>query len=164
MVWWMAERLRAGQDLLDGLSQRKATLLAVARSAVAHQQDFFREGKTALKPLTMAQVAAEIGENGIDESTVSRAVSGKFMRTPRGVAELRSLFVAGIQTADGGTLAPDRVRDRLRTLVAAENPAEPLSDNALAKRLADEGMPIARRTVVKYRGLLGIPAAAARKR
>ena len=161
---WMAERLRAGQDLLDGLSQRKATLLAVARSAVAHQQDFFREGKSALKPLTMAQVAAEIGENGVDESTVSRAVSGKFMRTPQGVVELRSLCVAGIQTADGGTLAPDRVRDRLRALVAEEDPANPLSDAALAKRLADEGMPIARRTVVKYRGLLGIPAAPARRR
>lgn len=161
---WMAERLRAGQDLLDGLSQRKATLLAVARAAVARQQAFFREGKAALLPLTMAQVAAEIGDGGIDESTVSRAVSGKFMRTPRGVEELRALFRTGVKTADGETLATDRVQARLKAIVAAEDPSKPLSDQAIADALAKEGLPIARRTVVKYRGLLGIPVAAGRKR
>ena len=161
---WLADRLRAGQELLDGLSQRKATLLAVARSVVAHQQAYFREGKDALLPLTRAQVAAEIGDGGVDESTVSRAVAGKWVRSPQGVVALGSLFRSGVKTASGDTIAVDRVQARLRDLVAAEDPARPLSDQALADALAKEGLPIARRTVVKYRGLLGIPVASARRR
>ncbi len=158
---WMARQIRAGQDLIDGLSRRKATLLAVARSVVAHQQRYFREGRDALLPLTMAQVAAEVG---VDESTVSRAVAGKYLRSPLGVDELRRLFRGGVKTASGETIAVDGVQARLRALVAAEDPARPLSDQALADLLAKEGLPIARRTVVKYRGLLGIPTAADRRR
>ena len=158
---WLRDRIREGEELLDGLSQRKATVLAVARRVVARQQACFREGPAALAPLTMGQVAADLG---IDESTVSRAVSGKWVRSPLGVSELRSFFRAGIQTASGETIAADRVRARLAELVAAEDPAAPLSDAALAARLAAEGLPIARRTVVKYRGLLDIPSAAERRR
>ena len=158
---WIRDRIRDGEELVDGLAQRQATLLAVARRVVARQQAFFRDGPAALSPLTMGQVAADLG---LDESTVSRAVAGKYLRSPRGVAELRSFFRAGIKTATGETIAADRVRSRLRELVAAEDPARPLSDQALAARLAAEGLPVARRTVVKYRGLLGIPPAAERKR
>ena len=158
---WMADRIRAGRELLDGLSQRSATLLAVARSVAARQQDYFREGADALKPLAMSQVAADVG---VDESTVSRAVSGKYLRSPRGVAALRSFFVAGVSDGGGGTVSPNRIQARLRAIVAAEDPARPLSDQAVSDLLGKEGMPIARRTVVKYRELLGIPPAAERKR
>lgn len=158
---WIRDRIREAEELADGLAQRKATMLAVARRVVARQQAFFRDGPAALAPLTMAQVADDLG---IDESTVSRAVAGKYLRSPRGVAELRSFFRAGIKTAAGDTIAADRVQARLRELVAAEDPARPLSDRELAGRLAAEGLPIARRTVVKYRGLLDIPSAAERKR
>ena len=158
---WMAERVRTGRALIDGLAQRKATLLAVARAAVARQQDYFRDGPEALRPLVMAEVAAEVG---VDESTVSRAVAGKWVRGPRGTFELRSLFRAAVRTAGGETIETDRVRARIRALVAAEDPARPLSDAALAALLAGEGAPIARRTVVKYRTQLGIGTAASRRR
>ena len=158
---WMAEKIRAGRDLLDGLSQRSATLLAVARSVTARQQAFFRDGEKALLPLSMSQVATDVG---IDESTVSRAVSGKYLRSPRGIAPLRSLFVAGVPNGEGGAVSPNRIQARLREIVAAEDPARPLSDQTVSALLAKEGLPIARRTVVKYRELLGIPAAAERRR
>ena len=158
---WMAERVKTGRALIDGLEQRKATLLAVARAAVARQQAYFRDGPAALRPLTMAEVAETVG---VDESTVSRAVSGKYARGPRGVFELRALFRTAVRTAGGETIETDRVRARIRALVAAEDPARPLSDAAVAAILAKEGAPIARRTVVKYRTQLRIPPAAQRRR
>jgi len=157
---WMERNLREADALVDGLRLRQETLLKVARSVVSRQQGYFRGGRAALRPLTMAQVAADVG---VHETTVSRAVAGKWIRSPQGVEELRKLFVGGISTGDGGAVATDRVRERLREIVAAEDPAAPLSDQALSVRLKAEGLPIARRTVAKYRAMLGIPDAAARK-
>ena len=158
---WMERNLREADALVDGLRLRQQTLLKVARSVVARQQDYFRDGRAALRPLKMSQVAQDVG---VHETTVSRAVAGKWIRSPQGVEELRKLFVEGIATGDGESVATDRVRERLREIVAGEDPSAPLSDQALADRLKAEGMPIARRTVVKYRRMLGIPVATDRRR
>ncbi len=158
---WMERNLREADALVDGLRLRQQTLLRVAQSVVARQQGYFRDGRAALRPLKMAQVAQDVG---VHETTVSRAVAGKWIRSPQGVEELRKLFAEGIATGDGESVATDRVRERLREIVAGEDPSAPLSDQALADRLKAEGLPIARRTVVKYRGMLGIPVAADRRR
>jgi RNA polymerase sigma-54 factor len=112
--------------------------------------------------MTMGDIAAALG---VHESTVSRAVAGKWMDTPRGPREFRSFFTAGLKAdGDGAAVSNKAVQERIRALVRAENPAAPLSDAAIAKTLAAEGVTIARRTVAKYRDILHIPSTSERKR
>jgi RNA polymerase sigma-54 factor len=115
----------------------------------------------ALRPLTLREVAAEIG---LHESTVSRAVARKYVRTPRGTLPLRAFFASGIDTGGGGETSSTAVQSMIRDLVNAENPRKPLSDARLAALLKAGGVPVARRTVAKYREALGIPSSHERVR
>ncbi len=146
-------KIRDGKFLIKSLHQRQETILNIAKEIVRRQHDFFAKGKTHMKPLTMAQVAEVVG---VHETTVSRAVSGKYMDTHHGVFEMRYFFTAGLKTASGQDMSNASVKEMLAALVKEENPASPLSDEALVKLLTEKGVIIARRTVAKYRGELNI--------
>ena len=154
-------RIRSAEQLGEFARQRRATTLRVAAEIVARQQDFFRLGVSALRPMTMEEIA---GALGVNETTVSRAARDRWMRTPRGLVEFRAFFTTGVRTEGGGTVSNRSVQERIRQLVEAEDPARPLADDAIAAALQAEGVHVARRTVAKYRGLLGIPTAALRRR
>ncbi len=158
---WLDANIRAGEALVFNLDQRRRTLLAISRAIVARQADFFARGPDFLRPMSMAEIAEALGLN---ESTVSRAVAGKWMRSPRGLHELRSFFGGGVRTEGGGETSVEAVKRRLKAMVDAEDPSEPLSDLAIAKRFADEGVVLARRTVAKYRESLKIPSSSSRRR
>jgi RNA polymerase sigma-54 factor len=145
---------RALQRMVEG---RNSTLLAVGQEVLARQVAALDHGIGALVPMTMAEVAEALR---LHESTVSRVVAGTAVDTPRGTWWLRALFTQAPR--DGGPAA-GALRDRLARLVAAEDPAHPLSDEALAQALAEGGAPIARRTVAKYRAMLNLPPAHRRR-
>src|SRR5439155_7202860 len=113
----------------------------------------FEQGVSALKPLTMNEVAQVVG---VHETTVSRAVSNKYMQTPHGVFEMKYFFTSGYQRADGQVVSNTSVKDTVANLIAAEDPASPLSDQEIVKVLTERGLNIARRTVAKYRSELKI--------
>lgn len=144
--------------LIRMIEGRNATLLSVGQEILARQTAALETGLGALQPMTMAEVATALG---LHESTVSRVVTGTAVDTPRGTWWLRNLFTRAAQ--EGGPSA-GALRDRLARLVAAEDPDNPLSDEALAEALAEGGAPIARRTVAKYRAMLNLPPAHRRRR
>lgn len=156
-----AERGRGQAEakaMVKMIEGRNSTLLAVAQEVLTRQTAALEEGAAALQPMTMAEVAEALG---LHESTVSRVVAGASVDTPRGTWWLRALFT---QAAREGGLSAAALRDRLARLIAAEDRHAPLSDDALAARLADGGTPIARRTVAKYREMLKLPPAHRRRR
>lgn len=158
---YLRGHLQEARWLLKGLEARADTLLRVVRWLVREQVAFLEFGPQALRPLTLRGVAAGLG---LHESTVSRAIARKYLRTPRGTLALRDFFASGIGTDDGGSASSTAIQDRIRQLVAAENPRKPLSDARLADTLKAEGVPVARRTVAKYREALQIPASHERMR
>ncbi|QNN47508.1 RNA polymerase factor sigma-54 [Thermomonas brevis] len=158
---YLRGHLQEARWLLKGLESRADTLLRVVRCLVREQAAFLEFGPQALRPLTLRSVAAELG---LHESTVSRVIARKYVRTPRGTMPLRDFFASGIDTFDGGSASSTAIQDRIRQLVAGENPRKPLSDARLADTLKVEGVPVARRTVAKYREALQIPASHERVR
>lgn len=146
--------------LMDAVEQRRNTLLRVIRVVVDEQREYFDYGPEALKPLPMTQVAEQLG---IHVATVSRAVSEKYLQTPRGVVALRGFFSGGLQTESGEDMSYDAVRAAVKDTVEGEDKAKPLSDDAIVEVLKERGIEIARRTVAKYRGQLGIPTARMRR-
>ena len=152
--------LSNAQWLIDAVEQRRQTLLRVINAVIAAQREVFDVGPEAMKPLPMTQVAEQLG---IHVATVSRAVAGKHIQTPRGVFALRRFFTGGTQTESGEDMSWESVKAALREVVDGEDKSKPLSDEALAKALKEKGIEIARRTVAKYRGQLGIPSARMRK-
>ena len=152
--------LSNAQWLIDAIEQRKRTLVRVLNVVAAAQRDFFDQGPEALRPLPMTQVADQLG---VHVATVSRAVAGKHVQTPRGVVPLRRFFSGGLQTDEGEEMSWEAIRASLREVVDAEDKSRPLSDEALSKALKAKGIDIARRTVAKYRDQLNIPAARLRK-
>lgn len=153
--------------LMDAVNQRRGTLLRVVKAVVKAQREFFDMGPQSLRPLPMSQVADEIG---VHVATVSRAVSDKYVATPRGVLPLRKFFSGGLSTkadssgGEGGEeMAWEAIKLALREVIDSEDRAKPLSDDALADALKARGIEIARRTVAKYRDQLGIPPARLRK-
>ena len=150
---YIREKIRAGKFLIKSLHQRQATILNIAKEIVKRQHDFMDKGVAYLKPLTMVMVADVVG---VHETTVSRAVSGKYMETPQGIFEMKYFFTAGIQTAGGEGMSNTSVKDMIADMFKAENPAKPLSDQEIVKMLTDKGIVIARRTVAKYRSELNI--------
>jgi RNA polymerase sigma-54 factor len=145
------------RSLMRMVEGRNTTLLSVGREILTRQVAALERGMGALQPMTMSDVAASLG---LHEATVSRVVAGTAVDTPRGLWWLRSLFT---QSAQEGGPAAGALRDRLARLVAAEDPAAPLSDAALAEALAEGGAPLARRTVAKYRAMLHLPPAHRRR-
>ncbi|RMD66421.1 MAG: RNA polymerase sigma-54 factor [Planctomycetota bacterium] len=152
--------LSNAQWLMDALDQRRSTLQRVLNVVAAAQRDFFDQGPQALKPLPMTQVADQLG---VHVATVSRAVAGKYVETPRGVMPLRRFFTGGLTTDSGEGLSWDAVKAALQEIIDQEDKRQPLSDDALVEALKERGIDIARRTVAKYRAQLGIPAARLRK-
>ncbi|WP_164716321.1 RNA polymerase factor sigma-54 [Paenibacillus whitsoniae] len=153
---WNTARL-----FLRSLEQRRDTILRVARALAEEQADYLRQGPAGLKPLTLREIADRLG---LHESTVSRAVSGKYAQTPWGVKELKSFFASGLQTDVGDTASSASVKAQIQTRILEENYAFPYSDQQLAELLRQEGIRISRRTVAKYREELGIPPSTLRRR
>ena len=152
---YLRGRLQEARWLLKNLEARGETLLKVMRCLVRQQAGFLEFGEQALRPLTLREVAAEVG---LHESTVSRAVARKYVRTPRGTLPLRAFFASGIDTGGGGETSSTAIQSMIRALIEAENPRKPLSDARLAAVLKAGGVPVARRTVAKYREAMSIPS------
>ncbi|GMV26020.1 MAG: RNA polymerase sigma-54 factor [Phycisphaerae bacterium] len=146
--------------LIDAVNQRKRTLLRVVKAVVEAQREYFDYGPQALKPLPMTQVADQLG---IHVATVSRAVSEKYLQTPRGIVPLRKFFTGGTQSDTGEEVSWDAIKAALKDVIDAEDKSKPLADEALADELKKRGLEIARRTVAKYREQMGIPTARLRK-
>jgi RNA polymerase sigma-54 factor len=154
-------QLVEARNLIHSLNQRRQTILRVAQSIVLHQQGFLEQGVRALLPLTQQEVAQELG---LHESTVSRATRLKYLQTRWGVFELRRFFGAGVPTDTGEATAARAVQALMRELLAAEPVGKPLSDMRLAQLLAQRGVTVARRTVAKYREVMGVLPASLRRR
>ena len=157
---YVKDKLRSALWLLKSVDQRQRTIYKVAESIVKHQRGFLDHGIEQLRPLVLRDVATDIG---MHESTVSRVVANKYMHTPRGVYEMRFFFHSGITSSMGEAISSVTIKDRIRKMIEAEAPARPLSDSQIADALAREGLPLARRTVAKYREELRIPPSNLRK-
>jgi RNA polymerase sigma-54 factor len=160
-VRYLKEHIRSAEAFIRNVDRRKDTVTRIAEIVLEVQRDFFEDGKGPLRPLRLEDVAVEIG---VHLSTVSRGVTGKYMATPYGMFELKHFFSGGYRTSSGMDVAATTVKQRLRAFLADEDSARPLSDQRLADQLSDEGIPVARRTVAKYREELGIEPSWARKR
>jgi RNA polymerase sigma-54 factor len=158
---YIRERIRSGAFLVKSIHQRQKTIHLIASEIVAAQQEFLEKGISALRPMTMAEVAERVG---VHETTVSRTVANKYMRTPVGVFELKYFFTPGLKTAQGPTVSNKTVQDKIGAMIKQESPTSPLSDQVLQEKLSAEGIEIARRTVAKYRLILRIPPSHLRKR
>lgn len=158
---YLRGQLQEARWLIKSLETRADTLVRVARAIVRQQSAFLDHGHEAMRPLTLREVAEELG---LHESTISRATTRKYLRTPRGTFEFKHFFSSGIATEHGGAASATAIQAMLRKLIEAENPRNPLSDQRLAETLKAEGIPVARRTVAKYREAMNIPASNERQR
>ena len=150
---YLKEKIRAGKFLIKCLHQRQTTIFNIATEIVKRQRGFFDEGVAHLKPLTMNQVAEVVG---VHETTVSRAIANKYVQTPYGLFDLKYFFTPGYQTASGEVMSNTSVKDAIQDLIARESASKPLSDQEIVKILSERGIPLARRTVAKYRSELGL--------
>jgi RNA polymerase sigma-54 factor len=157
---FLRKNIRSAQWLIGAIAQRRETVRRVAEEVFHVQRDFLDQGAEALKPLPMVEVANKVG---VHVATVSRAVAGKYVETPRGIFPLRMFFSGGTTTDDGQDMAWNAVKAKLKEIVDAEDKSHPLNDDKLGEELKKHGIDIARRTVAKYRGLLGILPARKRK-
>jgi len=150
---YIRDKIRGGKFLIRSIHQRQQTIFNIAEQIVSRQRDFLEHGPSHLKPMIMREVADAVG---VHETTVSRAVSGKYMATPQGVFEMKYFFTSGYQTATGESLSNISVKEAILDLVKHENGSAPLSDHEMVEILGERGIPIARRTVAKYRDELNI--------
>ncbi|HEX4123850.1 MAG TPA: RNA polymerase factor sigma-54 [Tepidisphaeraceae bacterium] len=157
---FLANNVRNARWLIESIEQRKSTILRVIRAVVDAQRDFFDRGPEHLKPLPMIHVADQLG---IHVATVSRAVSEKWIQTPRGVFPLRRFFSGGTTSSEGEDMSWDAVKEKLKAIIAEEDTHNPLNDDEIVAKLKDQGIELARRTVAKYRKILNIPTARQRR-
>lgn len=157
---FIRSHLQEAKWFIKSLESRNETLLKVAKCIVSHQQAFFEYGDEAMKPMVLNDVAEAVE---MHESTISRVTTQKYMHTPRGIFELKYFFSSHVSTESGGECSSTAIRALIKKLVAAENPAKPLSDSKIAEVLADQGIKVARRTIAKYRESLSIPPSNQRK-
>jgi len=150
---YLKEKIRAGKFLIKCLHQRQQTIFNIATEIVKRQRAFFDQGVAHLKPLTMNQVAEVVG---VHETTVSRAIANKYVQTPYGLFDLKYFFTPGYQTASGEVMSNTSVKDAIADLIERESSNKPLSDQEIVKILGERGIPLARRTVAKYRSELGL--------
>ncbi len=159
---YIQEKLRSAVWLIRSIHNRQKTIYKVTESIVKHQKDFFEKGVSVLKPMILKDVANDIG---MHESTVSRVTTNKFVHTPVGTFELKYFFNSSISSSNGSAdVASEAVKDKIRQLVSKEDPARPLSDQRIVELLTGENIDIARRTVAKYREMLGILSSSKRKK
>jgi RNA polymerase sigma-54 factor len=158
---YLRGRLQEARWLLKSLAQRGETLMKVGNCIVREQGAFLDYGPEALRPLTLREIADEVG---LHESTISRATTRKYMATPRGVFELKRFFSSGVATSEGGEASATAIQAMIRKLIDAETKSRPLSDQALMESLKQAGIQVARRTVAKYREAMNIPSSSDRLR
>lgn len=156
----LAQHLQEARWFVRNIQQRFDTILRVARAIVERQRGFFMHGEVAMRPLVQRELAEALG---VHESTISRVTTAKYMATPRGTYELKYFFGSALATEAGGNASSTAVRALIRQFIEAEDPARPLSDSQIARRLVEQGIDCARRTVAKYREGMRIPIAALRK-
>ena len=157
---YIRNNMQAAQWIIDAIAQRRETLRKVVECVVESQKEFLENGPKFLKPLPMSDVADKIG---VHVATVSRAVSGKYVQTPRGTYPLRSFFTGGTETESGESVSWDAVKEKIKELIANEDKRKPLSDDEIVEILKKEGITLARRTVAKYRKQLNIPSSHKRR-
>ncbi|WP_333609491.1 RNA polymerase factor sigma-54 [Arsukibacterium sp.] len=157
---FIRSHLQEAKWFLKSLESRNETLLKVANCIVQQQQAFFEHGEEAMKPMVLNDVAEMVS---MHESTISRVTTQKYMHSPRGIFELKFFFSSHVSTESGGECSSTAIRAFIKKLVAAENPAKPLSDSKMAEILSDQGINVARRTIAKYREALFIPPSNQRK-
>ncbi len=157
---FLQKNIRSGQWLIEAIEQRKRTIQRVAAAVFVVQRDFLENGREALKPLPMADIASEVG---VHVATISRAVAGKYVQTPRGIYPLRMFFSGGTKTSEGKDVAWDVVRTKLQEVIDNEDKSKPMNDDQLAAALTEKGFTIARRTVANYRRILNISPARKRR-
>ena len=157
----MRAQLQEARWLLKSLEIRNETLMKVARSIVERQAAFLEHGEEHMRPMILKDIAEAVS---MHESTISRVTSGKYMHTPRGVFELRYFFSSQVEGADGSGTSSTAIRAKIKKLVKEENGETPLSDGRIAELLSGEGIPVARRTVAKYREAMGIAPSNERRR
>jgi RNA polymerase sigma-54 factor len=158
---FISNKLNSANWMIQAIEQRRQTMLKVMNFIVDRQRDFFDKGVQFLKPLTLREVAEVID---MHESTVSRVTNEKFVQTPRGVFPLKFFFSSGLSTTSGEDVSARGIKAQIEKLVSDEDPAHPLTDQAIVNILKEEGIQIARRTVAKYRDQLGVLSARMRKR
>ena len=159
---WLSEQLASANWLVRALDQRQRTIIKVASAIVKQQEGFFLHGVAHMRPLTLRQVAEEIG---MHESTVSRVTSNKYLSCPRGLFELKYFFSSGISATEGdGAVSSESIKSRIKAMIEAEDAKAILSDETIAQKLSAEGHDIARRTVVKYREAMGFGSSVQRRR
>jgi len=158
---YIRDKIRSGKFLIKSIHQRQQTISNIAHEIVSRQKEFLEYGPSALKPLTMVQIADVVG---VHETTVSRAISGKYIATPHGVFEMKYFFTPGYQTAGGESMSNTSVKGAIADLVKIEDQKNPLSDKEIVEILSKRGIPIARRTVAKYRNELNILPSNMRKK
>ncbi len=159
-IKYIKEKLASSKFLMSSIEQRQSTLKKISDVIVEKQQEFFRYGIKQLKPMKMQEVAESVG---VHETTVSRAVSGKYMQTPNGIFELRYFFTTGLQTSNGASVSNESVKDMIGNMIENEDTSKPLSDQVIAHILQKKGINVARRTVAKYRIKLKIPSSSMRR-
>ncbi|MDR7870575.1 MAG: RNA polymerase factor sigma-54 [Tissierellaceae bacterium] len=157
---YLSERLNSAMWIIRSIEQRKQTIYKVIESILKFQLEFFRTGEKGLVPLTLKEVADDIG---MHESTISRATNGKYVQTPRGLFELKFFFTTGLPGSNGD-ISTTSVKSEIKKIIENEDPTKPLSDQSIADLLEEKGATISRRTVAKYRDELNIPSSSKRKR
>jgi len=158
---YIQEKLRGALWLIKSIHQRQRTIYRVTKSIVKFQRDFFDRGVDHLKPLVLRDVAEDIE---MHESTVSRVTTNKYVQTPQGLFELKYFFNSGINTTGGDSVASESVKSKIKEIITAEDPRKPFSDQKIVELLRGQGIDIARRTVTKYREMLGVGSSTQRKR
>jgi len=157
---FLKRKVTSAEWIIDAIEQRKNTLERVTRAIVARQRKFLDMGPEHIEPLKMQQIADDVG---VHVTTISRAVDDKYAQTPRGILPLKRFFGGGTTTASGEDIAWENIKRKLTELVGAEDKRNPLSDEELVDRMGKEGVPIARRTITKYRKMLNIPSSRERR-
>ncbi|SET61414.1 RNA polymerase factor sigma-54 [Thalassotalea agarivorans] len=157
---FIRSHLQEAKWFIKSLESRNDTLLKVSNCIVQRQQGFFEHGPEAMRPMVLNDIAEAVD---MHESTISRVTTQKYMHTPRGIFELKYFFSSHVSTENGGECSSTAIRALIKKLVAAENPAKPLSDSKMAEVLAEQGINVARRTIAKYRESLSIPPSNQRK-
>lgn len=157
---FIRSNLQDAKWLIKSLESRNDTLLRVSRCIVEQQQAFFEQGEEYMKPMVLADIAQAVE---MHESTISRVTTQKYLLSPRGIFELKYFFSSHVNTEGGGEASSTAIRALVKKLIAAENPAKPLSDSKLTSLLSEQGIMVARRTVAKYRESLSIPPSNQRK-
>ncbi len=157
---FLQKKLESARWLIEAIEQRKATLFKIAVKLVEHQGDFLEQGISGLKPLRMQEIADQLG---IHVSTVSRAISKKYIQTPRGIFEMKYFFTGGFQSSQGTVESWPALRQKMLEIIAKEDKTHPLSDEEIAEKLRSRGIDIARRTITKYRKSIKIPSSRRRR-